>query len=88
MTLICDNESEFLNKVYTEASEKLGIVIKMPPAYSPFSNGVVERHKKILETYMKTLEDKECDPEFALAWACSAKNALANKKGYSPYHLV
>ena len=88
-TLMSDNGSEFSNKVYTEASEKLGIEIKMPPAYSPFSNGVVERHNKILyETYMKTLEDTKCDPEVALAWACSAKNALANRNGYSPNQLV
>ena len=88
-TLMSDNGNEFLNSVYTEASEKLGIEITMPPAYSPFSNGIVERHNKILyETYIKTLDDTKCDPEVALSWACSAKNALSNQNGYSPNQLV
>ena len=88
-TLMSDNGGEFVNNVYTEASQKLGIKMVMPPAESPFSNGIVERHNKIIyETMMKTKDDAKCEPEVALAWACSAKNALQNNNGYSPNQLV
>jgi len=87
--LMSDNGGEFLNDVYTEAAEKLGIEIVMPPADSPFSNGIVERHHKVLyETMMKTIEETKCEPSIALAWACSAKNALLNNNGFSPNQLV
>ena len=87
--LMSDNGGEFANELYTEACEKLGIEIVMPPADSPFSNSIVERHIKIrYETMMTTLEDTRCDPNVALAWACSAKNALQNHNGFSPNQLV
>ena len=55
----------------------------------PFSNGTVERHNMVLmEAMTKTREDVKCDPETALAWVVSAKNALANHNGYSPNQLV
>ena len=70
-----DNGGEFANALYTEVSQKLGIHMIMPPGESPFSNGIVERHNKILfETMMKTKEDASCDADIVLAWACSAKN--------------
>jgi transposase InsO family protein len=54
--MMSDNGGEFSNDVYQEAAEKLGVEIVMPPAESPFSNGIVERHNKILyKTMMKTL---------------------------------
>ena len=87
--LMSDNGGKFSNDVYREASEKLGIEIIMPPADSPFSNGIVERHNKVLyETMMKTLDDTKCESSVALAWACSAKNALSNNDGFSPNQLV
>ena len=88
-TLMCDNGGEFVNELYTEASQKLGLRMVMSPAESPFSNGIVERHHKVLhDTMLKTKVDANCEPEVALAWACSAKNALQNKNGFSPNQLV
>jgi IS30 family transposase len=46
--LMSDNGGEFANDVYDEVAEKLGIEIVRPPAESPFSNGIVERHNKVL----------------------------------------
>ena len=36
----------------------------------------------------KTLLDVKCEPQIALAWAVSAKNALQNHSGFSPNQLV
>ena len=87
--LMSDNGVEFNNHVYSEMSKKLGINMIMSPAESPFTNGIVERHNKILyETMMKTIDDAKCSCEIALAWACSAKNSLNNNGGYSSNQLV
>ena len=72
-----------------EMNEKLGIETVITAAESPFSNGIVERHNATLyEAMSKTLKDVKCEPELALAWALSAKNALQNRGGYSPNQLV
>ena len=64
-TLMSDNGGEFVNNIYTEASQKLGIKMVMPPAESPFSNGIVERHNKIIyETMMKTKDDANVVGQF------------------------
>ena len=70
-------------------NKKLGIETSATPGESPFSNGVVERNKKVLyEALMKTMKDAKCDVETALAWAVSTKNALQNHGVYSPNQLV
>ena len=72
-----------------EMNEKLNIESTTTAAESPFSNDIVERHNLILsEAMLKTIEDVKCDPEVALAWAVSAKNALQNNGGFSPNQLV
>ena len=87
--LMSDNGSEFNNGLFFEMSEMLGIEIVMPPADSPFSNGIVERHNAILyETMVKTIDDANCEESVGLAWACSAKNSLQNHNGFSPNQLV
>ena len=73
----------------SRVSRHINITVKTTPAYSPFSNGIVERHNAILaETMVKTLDDLKCEPELALSWALSAKNALLNNDGFSPNQLV
>ena len=87
--LMCDNGGEFDNHIFTEMSEKLGIEMQLSPAESPFTNGIVERHNRILaETMLKTRQDTGCSSEVALAWALSAKNSLHNSKGFSSNQLV
>ena len=69
-----DNGGEFIGNDFLDMCETF---VSTTPSYSPWSNGLVERHLKIKE-------DAKCDWEIALAWAISAKNALINNKGYSP----
>jgi len=42
----------------------------------------------LAESMSKTLEDTKCEPEMALAWGVSVKNALHNKGGFSSNLLV
>ena len=84
-----DNGGEFANEEFKMMNEQLNIETVVTAAESPFSNGIVERHNRILaEAMMKTLADVKCDKEMALAWAVSAKNALQNNNGFSPNQLV
>ena len=49
----------------------------------------VQCHNLIVaEAMEKTLKDAKCEPEIALAWAVSAKNALQNHFGHSLNKLV
>lgn len=86
---LSDNGGEFSNDHYRQMNEKLNIETCTTAAYSPFSNGTCERHNAvIMEAMKKTVEEEKCEPEVALAWAISAKNALHNNSGYSPNEIV
>ena len=68
---------------------KLNIEVATTAGESPFSNGTIERHNKVLaEAMQKTLDDVKCELDMALASAVSAKNASQNRGGYSPNQLV
>ena len=86
---LTDNGGEFSNELFREVNEKLGIETRTTAGEAPYSNGIVERHHKMLyECMVKTIEDVKCEPEVALSWALCAKNSLQNHGGYSPNHLV
>ncbi len=70
-------------------AEKFNIEVKITAAYSPWSNGLLERHNQILtEIPMKVKRDNKCDWKTALDWALMAKNSMHNVHGFSPYQLV
>ena len=73
-----DCGGKFVNDVFREMSEKLGIETITTPGTLPFSNGLIERNKVFYEAPTKAMEDAKCHMETALAWAVSAKNALQN----------
>ena len=84
-----DNGSEFESEEFKDLCENFNITFTTTHSYSPWSNGLCERHNYILtETLLKIKEEGKCDWETALAWAISAKNSLINVKGFSPYQLV
>lgn len=89
LTFISDNGGEFVNDCFNQACSILNIKIQTSPAYSPWCNGIVERHNGILGCMIKSLlEEMRCDPEIAIAWSVSAKNSLNNTYGFSPHQLV
>ena len=84
-----DNGKEFCSKAFVDMCRHLDIESMTTAAFSPFSNGVVERHNGLLaEMVYKIKEDTNCSTEIALCWAVNAKNNLCNAYGFSPQQLV
>ena len=86
---ITDNGGEFANPHFIELCESMNIRILTTAAYSPWSNGLVERHNATLaEMLHRVLADQKTSIENALAWSLQAKNSLANVNGFSPSQLA
>ena len=87
--LFSDLGGEFDSAEMKDMSENFNIVISTTAAYSPWSNGLLERHNQTLtEILLKLKSDYALDWETALNWAIMAKNSLQNVHGYSPYQIV
>ena len=89
--ILSDNGGEFNNDLLRDLSDQLNVFIRTTPGESPWSNGITERHNAILRnTINKLLIDNSNNysVDIIVAWAVSAKNALHNYYGFSPYHLV
>ena len=87
--IFSDNGGEFIGDDFVDMCETFGIKISTTPSYSPWSNGLCERHNQTLTNILlKIREDTKCDWETALAWAINAKNTLINNNGFSPAQLV
>ena len=72
-----------------ELGEAFNIKIMTTAAESPWSNGACERLNDVLGSHVsKIIDDTPCELRMALAWAVSARNALANSSGSSPNQLV
>ena len=86
---IADNGGEFDNESFKDMCDMLDIEILKTAAYSPWSNGLAERHNGVLkESIKKTMEDTGCSIETATAWSTSAKNSLCNHSGFSANQMV
>ncbi|CAC5404047.1 unnamed protein product [Mytilus coruscus] len=84
-----DNGGEFNSQIFRDMAENLNMSVKTTAGYSPWSNGVVERHNATLtETINKMRESSNLSWEMAVSWAVHAKNSLLNMYGYSPYQIV
>ena len=71
-----DNGGAFDNGLLRDVSELLNIKVLTSAAYSPWSNGIVERHNAVIENMLlKIVEDGSCSVKNALIWAISAKNS-------------
>ena len=77
--MISDNGVEFGSNEVRELCEDFNITVKATPAYSPWSNGLCEKHNHMLaETVLKGKEDNKSDWKTALAWSVCVKNYLIN----------
>jgi len=87
--LFSDLGGEFNNAEVQDMAENFNMEIITTAGYSPWSNGLLERHNQTLtEILLKIKHDKQLDWETAISWALMAKNSLQNVHGYSPYQLV
>ena len=87
--LLSDNGNEFNNNVFRSMGELLNAEVQTTGAYSPWSNGVTERHNAVIGNMLdKIIDERKCSIEMALCWALSSKNSLCNVYGYSPNVLV
>lgn len=87
--LYSDNGGEFNNQEIRDMAENFNIEIRTTAGYSPWSNGLLERHNQTLtEIILKVKRENGCDWHTALDWALMAKNSMLNVHGYSPYQLV
>lgn len=87
--LFSDNGGEFNNEEVRDMAENFNIEVKTTPAYSPWINGLLERHNQTLtEIIMKVKAITECDWSTAMDWALMAKNCIQSVHGYSPHQLV
>ena len=90
-SLFFDNGGEFNSNLVREFAENFNINIITTAAYSPWSNGTVERHNGILclmiAKLCETYPDFK-DLDYMIAMACAAKNSLSNKNGFTPNQIV
>ena len=87
--LYSDNGGEFRNEEVHDMCENFNIEVKTTGAYSPWSNGLLERHNKTLtDIVLKIKKDNNVDWKVALSWAVMAKNSLCNINGFSASQLV
>ena len=71
--------ASFLGDEFSDMCKAFTIKIDSTPLYSPWSNGLCERHNQTLtKMFLKIREDIKCDMDTALVWAVSAKNTLIN----------
>ncbi|CAH1238877.1 Hypp5656 [Branchiostoma lanceolatum] len=88
--IMVDNGVEFTAAEIMEFSSKLNIKVNTTAGHSPFSNGVCERNHAVMDVMLEKLayENPNTPIDQLIAWACTAKNAMAMFAGYSPYQIV
>ena len=75
-SIFADIGGEFDNHLLRDVAELLETRVITTAAYSPWSNGIVERHNAVLENMvLKRTDDSKCTVANALVWAVTAKNA-------------
>ncbi|XP_078490921.1 uncharacterized protein LOC144747058 [Ciona intestinalis] len=84
-----DNGREFNNSEFQDMCHNFSITVRTTAAYSPWSNGVCERHNLTLTNMVNKVKfEQKCNWETAVAWSVCAKNAFVNRLGFSPHQLV
>ena len=72
-----ENGGEFISDEFYEMCERFNIKFITTPSYSPWSNGLCERHNQFLTNMLsKICDDVKGNYDVALAWAVSAKDVL------------
>ena len=89
--VLTDNGGEFDNADFQSFAQNNDIIVKTTAAFSPWSNGVVERHNAVLTDMLEKLladESVSLSKDIVLQHAVFAKNSLANNDGFSPFQVA
>ena len=88
--IISDNGGEFVSHLMSDVTSLLGVAHYTTGAEAGWQNGTCEKNHHVCDGMLGGVKDEHPDMplDTALAWACTAKNTLANVYGYSPYQLV
>ena len=88
--VLTDNGLEFDNQEFRDFCEKMGFHTLTTPSYSPFCNGVVERHNAVLkETFRKISGDfSDLDNDTRLGMCVYSHNNLLNTYGFTPSQIA
>ena len=78
--IMSDNGGEFNAETIREGCQFFNIEVRSTAAYSPWSNGLCERHNGLIaQTVNKIKEENKSLPlDVVLAWAVNAKNSISN----------
>ena len=86
---LSDNGGEFANGSFLELGESLNITVTTTGAEALRSNGLVERHNRVIAEMLDyVMEENQCSLEVNLAWCINAKNSLQNVHGFSQFQLT
>ncbi|XP_033105174.1 uncharacterized protein LOC117107578 [Anneissia japonica] len=87
--MMSDNGGEFDNLLVKDMGENFNIEIVTTASYSPYSNGICEKHNGVLtEILMKLKKNHNYDLETSLLWVINAKKCLHNVYGFSPFQIA
>lgn len=86
-----DRGKEFLNQVFSKFCQEFQVDQQFSNAYSPWTNGLVERHNALVMSVLKRLSrDASLKDSFErmLEVAFLEKNRRVDSRGYSPFQVV
>jgi len=91
--LIMDNASALCSDQFAQLAQRENIHLRVVAPYAHWQLGKTERHGDILQDMLQKMDhesslDSAEQFKLALHQCCSAKNALARSKGYTPEILV
>ena len=94
--IVTDQGPEFINKLVVDFTISKGVVHMVTPAYTPASNGLIERHNGILKDIFYKLFDTmkdawwrgEVGMEDMVNEAASAKNSVVTRMGFTAHFLA
>ena len=89
-SILTDNGGEFANEQLATFAEAFSFSLMTTAAYSPFSNGLCERHNRTLtEIFNKVSKEyPSFDVNTKLSLACCAKNNQFNNHGFTPSQIM
>ena len=94
--LVTDQGSEFINRTVVDFGVSKGIAHLVTPAYTPASNGLIERHNGLLkDIFYKLFESVqlewsrgEVELKDIVFEAVAAKNSVVTKQGFTAQYLA